>query len=91
MTDKSGNDELLQFPTEFPIKIMGRDSDDFEQVVVAIFAQHLDDIDAATVQKRPSSSGNFVSVTVTFTATSKQQVDAIYQALTDHEQVLFCL
>lgn len=86
-----GDDKLLQFPCEFPIKVMGRDADDFESEVLAIFRRHLGDIDAAQVNARPSSSGNFLSVTVTFRATSQEQLDALYRELTDHEQVLFCL
>lgn len=86
-----GDDKLLQFPCEFPIKVMGRDADDFEAEVLAIFRRHLGDIDSAQVNARPSSSGNFLSVTVTFRATSQEQLDALYRELTDHEQVLFCL
>lgn len=87
MSDK----ELLEFPCEFPIKVMGRDSAAFEKEVLGIFGRHLDDLEAASISTRPSGSGNFVSITVTFEAQSKVQVDAIYQELTDHELVLFCL
>lgn len=88
---KSGDGNLLQFPCEFPIKVMGRDADEFESQVVAIFERHLGDLDPAQVNARPSSSGNFLSVTVTFRATSQEQLDALYRDLTDHEAVLFCL
>lgn len=87
MSDK----ELLEFPCEFPIKVMGRDTEDFQKVVLGIFGRHLDDVETASISTRPSGSGNFVSITVTFEAQSKVQVDAIYQDLTDHELVLFCL
>ncbi|HEX7031323.1 MAG TPA: DUF493 domain-containing protein [Gammaproteobacteria bacterium] len=85
------DEKLLQFPCEFPIKVMGRDAEGFEAEVVAIFERHLGGIDSAQVNTRPSSSGNFLSVTVTFRAESQEQLDALYRDLTDHEQVLFCL
>lgn len=88
---KEGDDKLLQFPCEFPIKVMGRDGDDFESRVLAIFERHLGSIDRARVNTRPSSSGNFLSVTVTFEAKSQEQLDALYRELTEDDQVLFCL
>lgn len=88
---KEGDDKLLQFPCEFPIKVMGRDGDDFESRVLAIFERHLGSIDRARVNTRPSSSGNFLSVTVTFEAKSQEQLDALYRELTEDDRVLFCL
>lgn len=85
------NEELLDFPCEFPIKVMGRDTEDFEKEVLGIFSRHLEDVEKADISSRPSGSGNFVSLTITFEAQSKVQIDAIYQDLTDHELVLFCL
>src|SRR5690606_24894441 len=90
-TMKQGDGKLLEFPCEFPIKVMGRDADDFEAEVVAVFARHLGRIDPAQVRARPSSSGTFLSVTVTFRAESQEQLDALYRELTDNERVLFCL
>lgn len=87
----SGKEKLLQFPCDFPIKVMGRDADDFERVVLAVFERHLGELDTSQVSSRPSSSGNFLSVTVTFRADSQQQLDALYRDLTDLDEVLFCL
>ncbi len=84
-------EKLLKFPCEFPVKVMGRDADDFESEVLAIFRKHLGDLDAARVTTRPSSSGNFLSVTVVFRAESQEQLDALYNDLTDNDKVLFCL
>ncbi|HEX6928671.1 MAG TPA: DUF493 domain-containing protein [Gammaproteobacteria bacterium] len=86
-----GNGKLLRFPCEFPVKVMGRDAKDFETQVLAIFERHLGDLGNAKVNTRPSSSGNFLSVTVVFRAESQDQLDALYRDLTDHEHVLFCL
>ena len=91
MSGDEGNGKLLRFPCDFPIKVMGRDSKNFESDVLAIFERHLGDLDNAQVNVRPSSSGNFLSVTVVFRAESQDQLDALYRDLTDHEQVLFCL
>lgn len=79
---------LLEFPVEFPIKAMGRDADEFRTAVVDTVARFAS-FDAATaVREQVSRNGNFVSVTVTFEAHSKAQLDNIYQALHDHELVM---
>jgi putative lipoic acid-binding regulatory protein len=82
---------LLQFPTAFPIKVMGRLSDDFAQVVLGIVTKHAPDFDAATLEMRPSKNGNFLSVTATVNAQSKQQLDDLYRELTSNPQVLMAL
>lgn len=79
---------LLEFPTAFPIKAMGRQSDGFRHTVVEMVALHAEFHPDNDVREQSSSNGNFISVTVTFTAESKAQVDAVYQALHDHELVL---
>lgn len=93
MSDDNQRDDgtLLKFPCDFPIKVMGRESKDFEADVRAIFERHLGRLDPAQVNTRPSSSGNFLSVTVTFRAESQEQLDALYRDLTSNEKVLFCL
>lgn len=83
--------KLLEFPCDFPIKVMGRDAEGFERLVLSVFERHLGELDASQVATRPSSSGNFLSVTVTFRAASQQQLDALYRDLTALDEVLFCL
>jgi len=78
---------LLEFPCDFPIKIMGTRSDDFAQSVVAIVLRHAPDFAGASVEMRASSSGNYLSVTCTIRATSRAQLDALYLELTAHPQV----
>lgn len=91
MSEDEGNGKLLRFPCEFPVKVMGRDAEGFEARVLTVFERHVPNLEAARVSTRPSSSGNFLSVTVTFTAESQEQLDALYRELTDLEEVLFCL
>ena len=87
----SDDDTLFDFPCRFPVKAMGRDEDDFETTVVGIVRRHVPDLGEGAVTTQPSRNGRFVSVTVTFTATSRDQLDAIYADLSDHDQVLMAL
>lgn len=80
-------DTLLEFPCEFPLKIMGRTHDDLAQAVLAIVTRHAPDFDGATMAMRASSGGNYVSLTCTVMATSKPQLDALYRELTAHPLV----
>lgn len=78
---------LLEFPCDFPIKIMGARVDEFAQVVVAVVLKHAPDFDPASVEMRPSSKGNYLSLTCTFRAVSKAQVDDLYRELSSHPLV----
>ena len=82
---------LLEFPCRFPVKAMGRSDDGFEALVTKIILAHAEVFAGEPVRINPSSSGNFLSVTVTIEAVSKAQLDRIYQDLTDCEQVLVAL
>ncbi len=82
---------LLEFPCRFPIKAMGLAAADFDTLVVGIVRRHAPDLKESAVQSRSSRGGKYLSVTVTIEATSKDQLDAIYQALSDHERVLMSL
>jgi len=84
-------DTLFDFPCRFPVKAMGRDADDFEATVVGIVRRHAPDLGEGAVSLQPSRGGRFVSVTVTITATSRDQLDAIYNDLAAHDQVLMAL
>jgi len=75
-------DSLLEFPCDFPLKVMGATREDFAQAIVAIVMKHAPDFDAATVEMRPSKAGNYLSVTCLVRATSKPQLDALYRELT---------
>lgn len=77
----------LQFPTDFPIKVMGRRVDEFAQAIVAVVTEHAPDYDPATLEMRASKQGNYLSLTVTVHATSREQLDNLYRALTSHPLV----
>ncbi|MCC5794105.1 MAG: DUF493 domain-containing protein [Chromatiales bacterium] len=80
----------LRFPCRFPIKVMGRNTPEFETLVMQTIALHAGE-SPMDIDRRQSSGGRFVSVTVTITAESRDQLDCIYRSLTASEQVLFAL
>ncbi len=82
---------LLEFPCRFPVKAMGISSDRFDLTVVEIIRRHVSDIGEGAVSSRPSKGGKYTSVTVVVEATSREQLDAIYQDLTNHPDVLMAL
>ncbi len=84
-------ESLLRFPCAFPIKTMGRRTDDFAQTVVAVVLHHAPDFDSATVEMRASSAGNYLSVTCTINATSREQLDNLYRDLSSHPLVSMVL
>ncbi len=87
----SSEETLLEFPCDFPIKVMGRNSDDFDTAVVAIVRRHAPDLTEAAVQTRASRGANYLAVTITVRATSREQLDNIYRDLTACEQVVMAL
>jgi hypothetical protein len=80
-------DTLLEFPCDFPLKIMGTTRDGFAQAIVDVVLKHAPDFDAAKVEMRPSKAGNYLSITCTIRAVSKPQIDALYRELTGHPWV----
>lgn len=86
-----GEDSLLEFPCEFPIKIMGRESSKFHALARALVEKHTGPLADGAVVSALSRKGNFVSVTVTVTAQSQQQLDDIYRELTANDEVLMAL
>lgn len=87
-TDKTS---LLEFPCAFPIKAMGRNSEEFQAIVVSIVRAHAELWPNEPIRSAPSKAGNFISITAVVEATSQPQLDAIYQDLTDCAQVLMAL
>jgi putative lipoic acid-binding regulatory protein len=85
------NPGLLEFPCEFPIKAMGKSNGDFERLVTGIVCAHADLWSENSVRTVSSNEGNYLSVTVIVNATSQEQLDAIYQDLTDCPEVLMAL
>ena len=84
-------DALFQFPCEFPIKVMGRDSESFRTLTLAIIERHAGALAADRISERMSSKGRFLALTYTIEAKSRAQLDEIYQDLTDSGVVLVAL
>ena len=73
------NPSLIQYPTDFPIKVMGRREPRLVQTIVGIVQRHAPDFDPASVEMRTSKKNSYLSVTCTVNATSREQLDALYQ------------
>jgi hypothetical protein len=84
-------ESALKFPMAFPIKVMGRRDDRFAQTIVDVVLRHAPDFDPATLEMRTSREGNYLSVTATIHATSREQLDALYRDLTAHPMVAMVL
>ena len=82
---------LIEYPCDFPIKIMGKAQQDFTQIALAIVKYHAPDFDTETMSIRASKNGTYLSITCTIRATSRSQLDALYQALSDHPMVAVVL
>lgn len=80
-------DSLIDYPSLFPIKVMGLKAEGFVHAVTEIAARFDPQFDASTIELRPSSGGKYLGVTITVTATSRTQLDDLYRALTSHPQV----
>lgn len=78
---------LIEYPSRFPIKVMGAHVEGFPEAIVAIARQFDPAFDDATVEHRPSKGGNYLGVTITVTATSREQLDELYRTLTTHPMV----
>jgi putative lipoic acid-binding regulatory protein len=80
-------ESLIEFPCDFPLKIMGAADEGFAASIAAVVVGHAPDFDAATMQMRASKAGNYLALTCTVRATSQAQLDALYRALTAHPMV----
>ena len=78
---------LIEYPSAFPVKVMGHNVEGFVEALSAV-ARHFDPaFDASTVELRPSKGGNYLGVTLTITATSREQLDELYRTLSTHPLV----
>ena len=80
-------DSLIEYPSLFPIKVMGQNVDGFVHAVTATARQFDPFFDADTIELRDSSGGKYLGVTITVTATSREQLDELYRALSSHPMV----
>ena len=81
------SESLIEYPSDFPIKIMGVMQDDFAQTMVELVQRHDPDFHAGKMTMRPSSKGNYLALTVTIRATSREQLDNLYRALSSNSMV----
>lgn len=85
------NETLFKFPCDYPLKVMGRHTDEFRSLVLGIVQRHVGDDANIQIAERPSKDGNYLALTCTFTARSRGQLDALYTELTSCELVRFAL
>ncbi|NDY92655.1 DUF493 family protein [Ideonella livida] len=91
MRDIPPEQSLIEYPSVFPIKVMGAQVEGFVEALVTV-ARHFDpQFDPATVETRPSSTGKYLGVTLNITATSREQLDELYRTLTSHPMVKIVL
>ena len=81
------DDSLITYPSAFPIKVMGEQTDGFESAVVAVARQFDAAFDDRTIERRPSKGGKYLGLTLTVTATSREQLDELYRTLSTHPMV----
>jgi putative lipoic acid-binding regulatory protein len=82
---------VQEFPSEFPIKVMGRRDSDLRALTQAIIERHAGPLAETSVRTRTSADGNFLALTYLVHATSRGQLDAIYRELTACKSVLMAL
>lgn len=85
------SDTALEFPSDFPIKVMGRRDGNLRALTQAIIERHAGALDESSVRTRTSSDGNFLALTYTVRASSREQLDAIYGELSACKSVLMAL
>ena len=78
---------LIEYPSRFPVKVMGANAPGFEQAVVDVALRFDPAYDRGTLQVRPSRGGKYLGLTLDITATSREQLDALYRALSTHPMV----
>lgn len=80
-------ESLIEYPSRFPIKVMGAKVDGFVAAITQVARQFDPGFDAASVELRDSRAGNYLGVTITVTATSREQLDELYRTLSSHPMV----
>ena len=83
----AADQSLIDYPSAFPIKVMGVRADGFVEAMVSIARQFDPAFDATTIEQRPSKAGNYLGLTLTVTATSREQLDELYRTLSTHPMV----
>lgn len=84
-------DSLIEYPCDFPIKVFGQSQEGFAKAVMEVVIKHDPDFKPASIEMRNSKQGRYISLTCTVRATSREQLDALYQELCDTPQVVMVL
>ena len=87
MAEQAPDSSLIDYPSKFPIKVMGLNIDGFVHAITGIAAQFDPAFDAASIELRPSKGDKYLGVTITVTATSRAQLDELYRTLSTHPMV----
>lgn len=91
MREQMIESSLLEYPCDFPIKILGHTQAGFAQAVLEVVRRHAPDFDGATMEMKASKRGKYISITCVIRATSREQLDGLYQELCDHPMVVMVL
>lgn len=91
MTTPPLTDSLIEYPCDFPIKVFGQSQQGFVKAVTEVVLHHDPDFSAASITTRDSKTARYVSLTCTVHVTSREQLDALYQELCDHPQIVMVL
>jgi uncharacterized protein len=84
-------DSLIEYPSDFPIKVMGPTHDAFATTIVSVVLEHDPTFHEGRMEVRPSTRGNYTGLTVMVRATSRDQLDNLYRALSSHPMVKIVL
>lgn len=87
MRDIPPEESLIEYPSRFPIKVMGANVEGFAEAVIEVARSFDPDFDAEEVERRPSRGANYLGLTITITATSREQLDELYRTLSTHPMV----
>lgn len=87
LTPDPAKESLIEYPSRFPIKVMGLKQDGFVHAVTSVAREHDPSFDASTIELRDSSGGKYLGITITVLATSREMLDNLYRALTSHPMV----
>lgn len=89
--NRTTDDSLIEYPCDFPVKILGHTQAGFAQAILEVVRRHAPEFDSASVEMKTSKKGKYLSLTCLIRATSREQLDALYQELCDHPMVVMVL
>ncbi|MEY3864644.1 MAG: hypothetical protein RL234_135 [Pseudomonadota bacterium] len=87
MNSKEAPESLIQYPCDFPIKVMGKATPEYLPAIIHIAKQFDPTFNESKVEQRPSKDGNYLGITLPITATSREQLDELYRTLSTHPMV----